>query len=567
MVTEATRGATHQLHVPFCSGLSFACLKFDEASKNHVYAKFEKDNADRTLSKEIGCAEMMKKKEYKVKIKNYVPSPSIMISEIHKTVSKIANEDQRLRAEAVARGEGYRSYFLKPVAGIRRGTHNEVKNLEYHVQRLCCADPLPCSEMNVPTDPDDDYPDYLRMRSTSQGEAGNKNTNHLVKDVPRQASERGDKRMWLACTRINLNKDRKLQKVLNIKQPRTFEWYFHEALLERNGNISAYRDLDFPCKIPEGYDEPIGAEYGRYREWDHIQTKIDRMVQLNELETIADQNHRVSQMQETGLSVGQSEVGQLGQAVSSHSQNTLQYEPTRSEPPEPSTTSTATPSSLPNNSLFRQEQSSVTEGPPVSQTEYSLSRNGLGQADFGPPRSVWARRLGEMSRVSTLHEYLNQSVRFTNHQSHVFWTIVAQVYAISSNPTLDGVAIMTKDAWNRQHIGLMSQLGTGLGGLMRMGHAIALLKENGQQCKSARLGIVRTSPVAFGAAKAPPVNSSEGKFHRFLRRHDIGKLSHRDTVPWLIKIGAPQHRGKEERKEALRAHFMGKSDDYVLTLP
>jgi hypothetical protein len=57
-----------------------------------------------------------------------------------------------------------------------------------------------------------------------------------------------------------------------------------KAFLGRLSILSVYNHIKFPPKVPEGYDEPIGIEYGRYCEWDRIQTEIDCLSQLEELE-------------------------------------------------------------------------------------------------------------------------------------------------------------------------------------------------------------------------------------------------------------------------------------------
>ena len=90
--------------------------------------------------------------------------------------------------------------------------------------------------------------------------------------------------MWLRVCRYNLQKDEALAKVLKIRQPQTFEWYLHELLLGRMPNLSAYQNIEFPPKLPDGYDKPIGMEFARYKEWDKVQSAMDTMHELAQQE-------------------------------------------------------------------------------------------------------------------------------------------------------------------------------------------------------------------------------------------------------------------------------------------
>jgi hypothetical protein len=67
--------------------------------------------------------------------------------------------------------------------------------------------------------------------------------------------------MWLRVGRFNLQKDAVLAQVLKIRQLQTFEWYLHELLIGRMPQLSAYQNIEFPPKLPDGYDEPIGVEF------------------------------------------------------------------------------------------------------------------------------------------------------------------------------------------------------------------------------------------------------------------------------------------------------------------
>ena len=88
--------------------------------------------------------------------------------------TKIA--DARLRVESEAQERGYLSYFRRSVPGVRRGTDLELQNMLEHIRKGCYSDPLPPKEMSVAVNSDDDFPDYERMRATSQGESFNRQT-------------------------------------------------------------------------------------------------------------------------------------------------------------------------------------------------------------------------------------------------------------------------------------------------------------------------------------------------------------------------------------------------------
>jgi hypothetical protein len=62
------------------------------------------------------------------------------------------------------------------VKNVRIWTQAEMDNLIAHVRKGCLCDPFSMEEINVPLD-DTPYPDYMRYRGTSQGEATNAQAN------------------------------------------------------------------------------------------------------------------------------------------------------------------------------------------------------------------------------------------------------------------------------------------------------------------------------------------------------------------------------------------------------
>ena len=68
--------------------------------------------------------------------------------------------------------------ILSPKKGVRLGTRRQLDLMLAHVRRGCCEDPIGVDDINVALDPGADYPDYIRLRGTSQGES----TNRLIND-------------------------------------------------------------------------------------------------------------------------------------------------------------------------------------------------------------------------------------------------------------------------------------------------------------------------------------------------------------------------------------------------
>ena len=50
--------------------------------------------------------------------------------------------------------------------------------------------------------------------------------------------------------------------------------------MTKHPNLSIYKDLEFPPELPDDYFEPIGIEYGRYKDWQDLQTLLDTLPPL-----------------------------------------------------------------------------------------------------------------------------------------------------------------------------------------------------------------------------------------------------------------------------------------------
>lgn len=153
-------------------------------------------------------------------------------------------------------------------------------NLIAHVRKGCLCNPFSMEEINVPLD-DTPYPDYMRCRGTSQGEATNRLINQIVSDVATQSAELGDKKLWIHMARYNLAKDESLKNVLGIAKPRTFDWFMHEAALGRHPALSIYQGYVHPPVLADKYYEPIGILYGRHKDWERVQQQLISWMQLS----------------------------------------------------------------------------------------------------------------------------------------------------------------------------------------------------------------------------------------------------------------------------------------------
>ena len=145
---------------------------------------------------------------------------------------------RQLRAECQAQGTPYKSYVRKSFNKVFRETKHEVDNMCVHIHRGCFCYPLPPHEMSVKIDADDLFltccslHQHLRVNL-----AASKSTRWPV-TLDKQTAERGNKMAWLWITRFNLNKNRKLAKLLCNKTPQTMEWFIREALLHKHPEVS-----------------------------------------------------------------------------------------------------------------------------------------------------------------------------------------------------------------------------------------------------------------------------------------------------------------------------------------
>jgi hypothetical protein len=259
--------------------------------------------------------------------------------------------------------------------------------------------------------------------------------------------------MWLHAVQYNLEKDKGYSKILKIEQPREFDWFLHEALLGRLPTLSAYQHVEFPAKVPEGYDKPIGIEYGRYREWDRVQTEIDSLSQLEELEA-------------------------RSQLSADPPQNEMAAPPQNDWEEEPPA---AVPSPL---------------SDPAPQNNHIIQQSGK-PAEINHPQSVCARKLGGMDRVSLLNTYLVELKQFSQYQYTTFWELVSLVWTLvgGEEKSEDMIVESVCQTWNTRHILLHKQGGIGLGGLIRAGHVKLLMKQCGYNVRQVQISLGNPSTM------------------------------------------------------------------------
>lgn len=162
--------------------------------------------------------EMMKKQQYQKKIHNWVPDGDDIASEVSDAFVSIQRVDLEQKAEAHQQQKGYKSYVLKEVANIRIGTERAVNNFCVHARKGCMRDLLPMNKMSIRIDPDDDMSELLHLRSTSGGKSANKQINRLTQNIGSMTAELGCTKLMLRIFWWNLDKDRRLQKVLCLHQ-------------------------------------------------------------------------------------------------------------------------------------------------------------------------------------------------------------------------------------------------------------------------------------------------------------------------------------------------------------
>jgi hypothetical protein len=383
----------HELRDLFRQLVSQSFLQYDAASQRHVARLFLKKSKQKN-SLEVAQDRVLMHAQYKKKIKNYAPSKEEVESALEEAYRRLEVADQEKREEAMLRGDGYLPCILSHKKGVRLGSRKELDNMLEHVRKGCCEDPLEIDEMNVALDPNEEFPDYIRLRGTSQGESSNRLINKLTNEITHQTAETADKRLWLRVTRYNLEKDKALQKLLGLKKVRTMEWYLHQAVFTEHPKLSVYEGLEFPAEVPGDYFEPIGIEYGRYKDWQDLETVLDNLPPMP-----------VTHPANTPTTPPPPASPEM-----------LLSQPSDGESPVTNATSAAATAAASTPPNIVASPVAIAAAPDQSEKQ-----------DYGP-QSKWNRRLSPMTayQVSVANQYVKETGEFTEFQREHFWNAVLQ---------------------------------------------------------------------------------------------------------------------------------------------
>jgi len=563
-LTDATH-PLHELGNLFCRLVSQAFLQFDEASARYVAGHYL-DKTKLKMAPEIATERVKMLPVFRKKIKNVAPKRTVMAAALREAYSRTELADQQKRAEAALKGDDYMPLLLSEKKGVRLGTAIELKNILKHVDKGCCEDPFELDEVNVALQPEAPYPDYIRMRGTSQGESSNRLINKLTNHIGRQTAVTADMRFWLMASNYNLNKDWKLREVLGLKQERTMEWYLHEAMLKQHQKLSAYNKIVFPPELPDDYDEPLGIEYGRYKKWSEIDAEFTRLINLsgsnNPPTGAVGPPMDGGQEEDPMVEDDDVEMPALLGAVAAASTAVADVSPAMVGGGTDSSvvivaaaTSTATSAATP---VTIPATTTTTVAAMVPMAAMPAQVQQQQQKQYGP-QSRWSRSLNAMTAYNATvgNTYLPENKALNGFQLQHFWKSYTGAREYEGDGANEEVLVArTVKIWNNTHFFLIQskEMPCGLDGMIRPGQVKAILRKKAFQLRAAHVG--GNNPHLKPAAMTK----------KTLKRQEIPKLSHRDCAPWLRKIGKPLSSYIAERKQALMQHFEGKPADYELSL-
>ena len=139
-----------------------------------------------------------------------------------------------------------------------------MKNFIHHLEKGCYEDPLPPEEMSYPLSApqeDDALVKLGRLRGTSGGESANKQVNSAANKATRLTPRLSEAKILLRVTRLNRDKDERLEYVTGVKARSVF-WYLDEEMEQRVAtcdHTSIKPASNYPQSFDD-YDEPIGFE-------------------------------------------------------------------------------------------------------------------------------------------------------------------------------------------------------------------------------------------------------------------------------------------------------------------
>ena len=277
MVTgpKSVRGTSHDLHANFCRELSSQVLLFEEESIGKAIDLYRQENPE--VWRDRARKEVLRDAKWRKKMYNYTTPITLAVRGCRELWNELEVADQRMRSEAEATGHKYQSYILSPIPGKRRGGNWELENFIRHLEKGCCRDYFPPREMSYPMQPvvqgSNKLVDLGRLRSTGGGESTNKQVNRASNNATRLSAELSDAKILLRITRLNLDKDRRLEHITGEKA-RSPHWYRHEEIEKRQQCdhvlSPSTSPIVYPTELEHGYDEPIGIEFARHKNWESV---------------------------------------------------------------------------------------------------------------------------------------------------------------------------------------------------------------------------------------------------------------------------------------------------------
>jgi hypothetical protein len=265
---------SHDLHANFCRQLSSHVLLFDDDSVLEAIDHFRADNPE--MSPQMAKEAVLADAKWRAKIINYTAPIHEAELACRQLFRETELEDKRMQQECEAAKTSYQSYIMKPIKGKRRGGAWEMENFIRHLKKGCYRDYLPPKEMSYPkkkpNENSNTMVDLGRFRSTGGGESSNKQVNGASNNATRLSSRLSDSKILLRIVRLDRDKDVKFQHVTG-EEPKEKFWFLHEEIDKRQRVMHMSNTSSTATKYPKelnGYDEPIGIEFARYRHWESI---------------------------------------------------------------------------------------------------------------------------------------------------------------------------------------------------------------------------------------------------------------------------------------------------------
>ncbi len=393
----------------------------------------------------------------------------------------------------------------------------------------------------------------------------------MASDIGSQSALRGHMRLWLRITRFNLDKDAKFAKLLGIQCPRTMEWFVHEALLQQHPSVFGehFGKMQFPPELPNDYFEPMGIDYGRFKEWENIEVLMHRMqMGIDDAPTHAAVQQPVQPTPVSAVDPTTTTAAPTSPASTGTPSVDVPMPPLAAtvvpapqaesdEPIIPADDESTVDPTIASAAMTSTTVIVPAVGPTSSPTK----------GDFYCSQANWRRDLGGKTHVSYFNTYLSESKPLSDYQSNHFWTIVSDVATVFGPEahTPQSLALQVANAWNASHGKMMqSESGSvmGLGGLMRQKHAETLLKERGHEIRAKRaleLPAAKTQPPA-------PTPVAPKRTRMRLDEGAIDDLTYRDCIPWLKKLGIPYAGNTEQKKQKLKDYFKTKPTAHTIEL-